>query len=171
MYFDATKNKIGKVPDQKGMFNMSAGAWGIVTMLLWIIGFPAYLVKRKSLLEIAKEKPIEAKGRIAKLIVFMIAGGLWVLASLSAVSLSSLPSCDSTEASSIIGQIISEIPAVKNAGVEYVTVKDTVEQGFNKQTQIRSCSGTLVTTAGEDDLQYFIKWQDQSKGEFWVEIQ
>ena len=48
VYLDATKNKIGKIPDGKGMFNMSAGAWCAVTLGLWIIGFPAYLINRDS---------------------------------------------------------------------------------------------------------------------------
>jgi hypothetical protein len=34
VYLDATKNKIGKIPDLKGTFNMSAGAWAIATMFL-----------------------------------------------------------------------------------------------------------------------------------------
>jgi hypothetical protein len=33
----------------KGFFDMGAGTWCAVTLLLWIVGFPAYLVKRGSL--------------------------------------------------------------------------------------------------------------------------
>lgn len=40
---DATK-KIGKIEAAGGMFNVSAGAWAAVTLFLWIIGFPAYLI-------------------------------------------------------------------------------------------------------------------------------
>ena len=47
VYLDATRHRIGKIPGAKGMLNMSAGAWGAVTLGLWIIGFPAYLVARK----------------------------------------------------------------------------------------------------------------------------
>ena len=61
VYLDATKNKIGKIPDGKGMFNMSAGAWCAVTLGLWIIGFPAYLINRGDMIEKTKETPIVLK--------------------------------------------------------------------------------------------------------------
>lgn len=92
VYLDATKNKIGKVQGAKGMFNMSAGAWGTVTLLLWIIGFPAYLIKRRSLIEKANENPIEISGRGLKTGVFVVIGGLWFLLTLSSVPMSSLSS-------------------------------------------------------------------------------
>ncbi len=169
VYLDATKNKIGKIPDGKGMFNMSAGAWGIVTLLLWIIGFPAYLIKRGDLIGKAKENPVEAKGRGGKAAALSIVGGLWVLASFSGAALSSLPACDSESAKSLVGQIINGMPLVKATGAQFVTVKNVLEQGFNQEAQIRSCSGTLVTTAGEDNLQYSVKWGNKDKGEFYVE--
>ena len=62
------------------------------------------------------------------------------------------------------------MPLVKAAGAQFVSVKNVVEQGFNQETEIRSCSGTLVTTAGENNLQYSIKWRNKDKGEFSVEV-
>ena len=59
VYYDATKNKIGKIPGEKSFTNMSAGGWAVVTWLLWIIGFPLYLIKRKELIEKAKEHPVD----------------------------------------------------------------------------------------------------------------
>ncbi len=171
VYLDATKNKIGKIPDGKGMFNMSAGAWGVVTLLLWIIGFPAYLIKRGDLLEKAKENPIEVKGRRGKTATLSIIGGLWVLMSVGGTALSALPSCDSTDTKSLIGQIINDMPLFKVAGTQFVSVHDVVEQGFNQESQIRACAGTLVTTAGEESLQYSIKWSNKDEGEFYIEAQ
>lgn len=169
VYLDATKNKIGKIPDGKGMFNMSAGAWSVVTLLLWIIGLPAYLIKRGDLIEKAKENPIEVKGRGGKAAALSIIGGLWVLMSVGGIALSALPSCDSADAKSLVGQIISDMPLVKISGAQFVSVKNVSEQGFNQEAQIRSCTGTLVTTAGEDNIQYSIKWGNKDKGEFYVE--
>jgi len=170
VYLDATKNNVGKIPDEKGMFNMSAGAWGIVTLLLWIIGFPAYLLKRGALIEKAKENPIEVNGRKGKAIALSVVGGLWVLLSVGGASLSALPDCDSAGAKSLVGQIISGMPVVKASGAKFVSVKNVVEQGFNKETQIRSCTGKLVTTIGENNLLYSIKWGNKDKGEFNVEV-
>jgi hypothetical protein len=169
VYLDATKHKIGKIPDGKGMLNMSAGAWGVVTLLLWIIGFPAYLIKRSDLIAKAKENPIDVKGRGGKAAAFAVVGGLWVLASLGGARLSVLPGCESAEAKSLVGQIVNDAPRVKASGFKFVSVKNISEQGFNQETQIRSCAATLVTTAGEDKLQYSIKWGNKEKGEFHVE--
>ena len=69
IYLDATKNKIGKIENEKSMFNISAGEWAAGSLLLWIVVFPAYLIKRKSLVEKAKEFPVEAKGRGLKTIL------------------------------------------------------------------------------------------------------
>ena len=67
VYYDASKNKIGKIPDEKGFFNLSADNWALATFLLWIIIFPAYLMKRSKLVEKAKEKPQESSARRLKL--------------------------------------------------------------------------------------------------------
>jgi hypothetical protein len=82
VYWDATSNKIGKVSDGGGLFNMSAGAWSVVTMFLWIVGFPAYLIKRGSLVERAKAQPVEIKGRGIKLSILCVIGALWILGTL-----------------------------------------------------------------------------------------
>ena len=82
VYLDATGHRIGKIPDQGGFFNLSAGAWGAGTLLLWIVGFPAYLMKRGSLIARAKSHPIEVKGRWAKTMIFCVIGILWLLATL-----------------------------------------------------------------------------------------
>lgn len=57
VYLDATRNKIGKIPQVKRFTNMSAGMWAIGTALLWIVVFPLYLLNRKKLIDIAAEQP------------------------------------------------------------------------------------------------------------------
>lgn len=83
----------------------------------------------------------------------------------------SLPSCDQAETTTLVGQIINDLPLVKEANVQYVSLKDVTEQGYNKENDIRACSAILVTTAGEDDLQYSIKWQSKKDRTFWVEAE
>lgn len=82
VYLDATSHGIGKDKDTGGLFNLSAGAWGAVTLGLWIIGFPGYLIKRRALIERAKSAPVEVKGRGVKTAIFAVLGGLWVLGTL-----------------------------------------------------------------------------------------
>jgi hypothetical protein len=83
VYWDATGNKIGKIPGAGGMLNMSAGAFAAVTMFLWIVGFPAYLSKRSAMIERAKGQPVEVKGRTLKMAILAVIGGLWVLVTLA----------------------------------------------------------------------------------------
>jgi hypothetical protein len=76
VYLDASKNKIGKIQGEKGMLNMSAGAWGITTMFLWIIALPAYLIKRSAHIAKAQVKPVEVTRRGIKTGALAVWGGL-----------------------------------------------------------------------------------------------
>ena len=78
VYLDATASKIGKTP-AGGLFNLSAGAWGIVTLGIWIVGFPAYLIKRNALKRLALEHPVEVNGRMLKACLIGGAGVLWFI--------------------------------------------------------------------------------------------
>lgn len=80
VYLDATKRKIGKIPGTKGVFNMSAGAWAVSTMLLWIVSFPSYLIKRKDLIAAAQINPVEVSWRPVKVAALAIVGSLFFLA-------------------------------------------------------------------------------------------
>ena len=59
VYYDASKNKIGSIPGEKGFTNADAGIWATTTLLLWIIAFPIYLLNRSQLIEKAKLNPRE----------------------------------------------------------------------------------------------------------------
>jgi len=90
VYLDATKNKIGKIKDEKGLFNMSAGAWALVTLLLWIVGMPAYLIKRKSLIEKAEDHPVETSGRVIKILGLLLIGILMIIGQLSKIDVNDI---------------------------------------------------------------------------------
>lgn len=168
VYLDATKNGIGKTQGG-GFFNLSAGAWGVVTLALWFIAFPAYLIKRKRLIAKAQENSVQVSGRTAKAAALGIAGAAWAGLSLLGAMATALPACSSSDANGLVAQIIEGMPAAKLSGVKFISLKDVEEQGFNESAQLRSCSAILVTTAGEDDLQFSIKWSDREKSEFYVE--
>jgi hypothetical protein len=61
VYYDATNNRIGKIPNDRGFANLHAGGWAIATLFLWIIAVPVYLINRKSLIQKAETHPLEAK--------------------------------------------------------------------------------------------------------------
>lgn len=72
VYSDATKNKIGKIEENNGLFNMSAALWSFGTLVLWIVIFPAYIMKRKSLIQLAIDNPVEVKNQNIKVIIITL---------------------------------------------------------------------------------------------------
>jgi hypothetical protein len=62
VYLDATKQKIA-----------AAGTWAIFVLLIWIIGLPVYLFKRKKMIEKAKEAPVIEEQRALKTLVLSLA--------------------------------------------------------------------------------------------------
>ena len=79
VYVDASKNKIGNSPNG-GLLNIGgAGWWGVLCLLLWIIAFPLYLMKRNKLIALAKAHPSEPTNRNLKIGVFSIIaiGSIW----------------------------------------------------------------------------------------------
>ena len=167
VYLDASKHRIGKLGG-KGFFNLSAGGWGVVTMMLWIVGFPSYLIKRSGLKATAEDMPVTSPKRGLKAAGLGFWGGLWVMATLAGAP-ADLPTCDSTESQAVLKQIITSMPELKTAGVQFVTVNEIVEQGVNEAGTLRSCGGAMVTTGGKYRLQFSIKWQDQATSQFYVE--
>lgn len=78
VYLDATNHRIGKLAEGKGLFNLSAGGWATVTLLLWIVGFPCYLAKREDLIWKAKKSPVVVSGRAWKTLVLLAVGGYFI---------------------------------------------------------------------------------------------
>jgi hypothetical protein len=78
VYYDATRHKIGKIPNKSGMTNMSAGAWAVVTFFMWIVGLPVYLINRQRLIQEASTSPVEPSGRALKLVAMGLLTLLWV---------------------------------------------------------------------------------------------
>jgi hypothetical protein len=79
VYLDASKHRIGVTPNNDSkFFNMSAGGWGIATLLICIVALPAYLIKRDSLLELASTHPVKSQKRLAKAVALGAVALLWV---------------------------------------------------------------------------------------------
>ncbi len=171
VYWDATSNKVGKTAEGKGFFNMSAGAWSAATLLFWLIVFPAYLIKRGDLIEIAKDHPVIANGRSGKISALIVLGSGFLVLTVGLPSSGSLPSCTSKHATGLVGQIVGDMPVIKLTGAKFVSLNNPSELGYNKDSDIRLCTGVLITTLGEDELQYSVQWISKSKGTFSVNAQ
>lgn len=98
-----------------------------------------------------------------------LAAGLAVVV-LSGCGVGGLPTCGDSDATDLVGQIVNDL--LDEAGVpdeRFVRLRDVEELGYNAKDELRSCYATLVTTDGEAEVQYSIRWTDKAKGEFWVE--
>ena len=54
VYYDARKLGIKKEKENSSILNMGPLGWSVVTLGLWIIGFPSYLVKRSNFIKKSK---------------------------------------------------------------------------------------------------------------------
>ncbi len=79
-----------------------------------------------------------------------------------------LPACNSAEARELVSKIVNDLPVAKRTGARFVSLRDVVELGYNREKELRSCSSILISTSGEDEFQYSIEWQDKAKGTFYV---
>lgn len=81
-----------------------------------------------------------------------------------------LPMCQQGETLKTVGEIVNELPVAKAEKVTFVALKEIREQGFNKEAEVRACAAILVTTVGEDKVQYSIKWQDKASKQYYVDL-
>lgn len=71
IYWDCTRNHIGKIPGEKSLLNNSAGVWATGTLLLWVFVLPLYLFNRKNLKKKAVASP-QVVSSLKKSMVFVI---------------------------------------------------------------------------------------------------
>lgn len=98
-----------------------------------------------------------------------IASVCGVFAYFSFFGSSSLPGCNSGKTKDVVERIINDLPLARAGNTKYVTLKEVEETGHNKNSGVRSCSATLVSTAGEDSLIYSVSWQDRSAKTYLVQ--
>jgi hypothetical protein len=162
VYLDATNHKIGG--------DFPAGAWAAFVLLLWIIGFPAYLIKRGALLEQAKEHPAEVKNRAPVLVVLGALGAVVIGINLVSYSTGSLPACDAPQVVELAKAGAKQSAVFKVSGIQVISVVHAREMVYNPDTEKRTCQAQMETNVGEQPLVYSIEWQDKDKGEFWVRV-
>lgn len=173
-YCDASTHKIGKLPDRKGVTNMSAAAWGAFALLLPYIGYFVYMARRKKLLALAKEHPVKAPfmGRNAS--IFALIGAAVIAAIVVPHWLAvrgQVPGCNSESASSTISDNFNNTAAISGYNVSFERLDNVHEVNYNQSVDSRLCTATLETTQGPDDVVYKIQWYDKSQRQIDVIIQ
>lgn len=170
VYLDATKNKIGKIVDEKGMLNLPAAQWAIGSLMLWIVVFPAYVLKRKSLIEKAKGSPVEVTGRAWKAALLAVVGLIFILITIPSFLSNNLPACDSPEVVSLAENVVKNAPAIKTLGIQSIKIKVPAEKYYDSASEKRVCRAMLSSSAGDESIHYSVEWHDQKKNVIWVEI-
>lgn len=142
IYYDATKNNIGKIPGEKRFTNLSAGMWAFGAFMLWIIVFPLYLISRSKLIEKARENPqrVSGPGRTVKL---SLLGVLFLLSMAGAILDAPILNSGRTEE-----DIPSEITGIWRGSDGTMITVDLISP--NKSIKVNEDS-VPVTVASVDD--------------------
>lgn len=124
IFYDLTQNKVGKIPSEKGFFNLHAGGWALAALFLWIVALPAYLIKRSALVKKAVEHPVETSRVGLKLALLLIAGVVMIL-----IRTADLP-VDTADSAPAVSEAKSALVPEKVARPE--TPSSTVSLGLGK---------------------------------------
>ncbi|MBB6184785.1 hypothetical protein [Oleiagrimonas soli] len=168
VYLDASRNEIGHDPNRSGLFNMSAGAWGLASLLIWIIGFPAYIIKRKSLVEHAKSNPHPVKNRLLKSFGFAATGLLLIAFTVFNQPAQALPSCTDPHVTNLLMNVLRTSPAGRS-GIIFSQINDSSELHSSVNGDFRMCRASVIADGSDVDIQYSVKWQDKDHTAFVVE--
>jgi hypothetical protein len=80
VYLDATSHGIGKVHGRRAPLNQPAGVWAAMTLVFWVLAFPAYLAARRELLASAAQSPVHPPHVLPKTVVLGVVGGALIAA-------------------------------------------------------------------------------------------
>ena len=132
VYWDATSHNIGRVKSRKGLFNMSAESWALATFFLWVIAFPAYLIKRGSLREDAEYNPVHARHPRAWLTGLAVLGAAMVWNAYSSQPGAQLPGCASMETKGLVKDLLTRNFRQSGAGEPtiHINAVRTTDSGY-----------------------------------------
>jgi hypothetical protein len=168
VYWDATSNKIGKIPHLSAFLNMSAGAWALLTLPLWTFVFPLYLFKRTSLIIKAEEHPVTANNTGIKLSLLSIVSALLLSMALYTFYLPVLPKCDDTATQEYLAKSFNKWHKGKASAERFQTLSTIKELDYNEENLIRSCKAILFTSERIDAIQYHVGWMGGKNNLFFV---
>lgn len=169
VYIDASKNKIGNSP-QGGLLNVGgAGWWGVLCLLLWVVIFPLYLIKRSKLIAFAKANPAEPKNRNIKIGVFSFIAVITIWWNVFSTQ-ENLPDCNDPQAVDTLKSALIDTPIYKMLGVNEIQITDISERpSTTEDKRICRASLHLGDNYGSQVIYFSIDWQNKETGEFWVQ--
>jgi len=169
VYIDASKNKIGNSP-QGGLLNVGgAGWWGVLCLLLWVVIFPLYLIKRSKLIAFAKANPAEPKNRNIKIGIFSFIAVITIWWNVFSTQ-ENLPDCNDPQAVDTLKSALIDTPIYKMLGVNEIQITDISERpSTTEDKRICRASLHLGDNYGSQVIYFSIDWQNKETGEFWVQ--
>ena len=168
VYWDATSNKIGKIPHVSAFLNMSAGTWALLTLPLWTFFFPLYLFKRSRLIIKAGEHPVTASYTGIKLFLLTAVSALLLFMALYTVYLPVLPKCDDTATQEYLAKSFNKWHKGKASAERYQVISAIKELDYSEEKQTRLCKAMLFTTERIDTIQYRVGWIESKNNLFFV---
>jgi len=168
VYWDATSNKIGKIPHVSAFLNISAGTWALLTLPLWTFVFPLYLFKRSSLIIKAEEHPVTANNIGIKLFSLAAASALLLYMALYTVYSPVLPKCDDTATQEYLAKSFNKWHKGKASAERYQVISAIKELEYSEEKKIRLCKAMLFTTERIDAIQYNVGWMGGKNNLFFV---
>ncbi|MFT5354832.1 MAG: hypothetical protein ACI9KE_002045 [Polyangiales bacterium] len=162
VYWDASSKRVGEVEGLKSFTNMSAGAWGAATLLLWIVGFPLYLVNRAKLIERAEVSPRESSLRPLKAILLALPPAALVAFQFMS---SGISACDSPPIQALARQVATQnIPSAVLSSFGAVEAESTSDRRVCRvQVQIEAlpASWAVFTVEPHGEGQVFLQFRPQ----------
>jgi hypothetical protein len=150
----------------RGATTNGRDGWAAVTLLLWIVGFPAYVIKRGALIEAAKASPVEVKNRAIGFVGLAFFGGAWLFLAIAGYAAGALPQCDSKE----VARVLDGIPAVQAAATAGARLSDPGEASYDAQGEKRTCRAILRKGSDQLPVTFSVTWHNKSQGQIWVAI-
>ena len=82
----------------------------------------------------------------------------------------SIPKCDSKEVKKLISSNFTLHAKYTKDDLVFIDLKNIKEVGFNPDKEIRSCESLLITTEGNEDFNFIIKWKNKKEGTFEMKL-
>jgi hypothetical protein len=146
-------------------------------IILVIIFWPAALLWTWIGACYVKSGDFAKKASVARRFAYTVAigvfGAVLIAAALNegALTTTALPGCGDSETIETLKSAVADSPLSKILNRKILEVKDPRELSWSPDLQRRRCTVTAYTNAGEQTVNFALKWIDQSNGKYWLEIE
>lgn len=157
---DANKYKMGG----DGSISPNPYKIAFACLILWIVVFPYYLIKRSKFIQSAKEHPKHDTAGNGFKYVFFIAVCLVILMPFRTVFVSQLPACDDSAAVGVVQGLVAD-----NYGDGF-TFSNVGQKSYDSFSESRECRIAWNRNGEEGVLNYSVEWYSDAKQQIYVQL-